>query len=111
MLVLIHYGKSDALAAHYLLELQSMRNYSEMNVSRQVDGIRSAVRMNGFFIAGSAELGLCCDQVSEEDRTTGIEQIAEWEGWTFKRLPGAMVRFSDSQISQLQSLLYMTYIV
>ena len=45
--------------------------------------------------AGAKELAvLCSDGGSEQKTTTGIEQIAEWEGWACQRLPNAMVRFS-----------------
>ncbi|MBA3831955.1 MAG: hypothetical protein H0X34_08690 [Chthoniobacterales bacterium] len=72
-----------------------MRDYFDMNVSTQVDRIRTAVRLDGFFVAGSEELAvLCSDGASEQKTTTGIEQIAEWEGWACQRLPNAMVRFS-----------------
>lgn len=72
-----------------------MRDYFDLNVSTQVDRIRQAVRLDGFFVAGSKELAvLCSDGTSEQKTTTGIEQIAEWEGWACQRLPNAMVRFS-----------------
>jgi hypothetical protein len=70
-----------------------MQTYAISSVRDQVTEIRAAILLKGEFIAGCEELAILCQEVSEQNRIIGIEQIAEWEGWLFESLPDQTVRF------------------
>ncbi len=75
--------------------MNTLPTYTLASISKQVDKIREEVRTKGQFVAGCEELAiLCSDRISEEDRRTGLEQIAEWEGWIVNTLADGRVRFS-----------------
>src|ERR1017187_7264331 len=49
----------------------------------------------GLSRVGCKELKLLCSNVSATDEKIGIEQIAEWERWTFEYLPDGSVQFTS----------------
>jgi hypothetical protein len=61
-----------------------MSNYSKPDVITQVMKIRSEIRQFGESRVGCEELSLLCSDVSAAQEKIGIEQIAEYEGWTFQ---------------------------
>jgi hypothetical protein len=71
-----------------------MSNYSRPDVITQVEKIRSQIQQFGESRVGCEELSLLCSDVSAAQEKIGIEQIAEYEGWTFQYLPDGHVRFS-----------------
>ena len=82
--------------AHYVLPLPSMANYSKPEVLTQIEKIRSEIRQFGESRVGCEELSLLCSDVSAMQEKIGIEQIAEYEGWSFQYLPDGHVRFAPS---------------
>ena len=92
----LEYGFSDNEMAHYVLPLPSMANYSKPEVITQVEKIRSEIRKFGESRVGCEELSLLCSDVSAMQEKIGIEQIAEYEGWSFQYLPDGHVRFAPS---------------
>jgi hypothetical protein len=72
-----------------------MSNYSRPEVITQVERIRSEIRESGESRVGCEELNLLCSDVSPAQEKIGIEQIAEYEGWTFQYLPDGHVRFTS----------------
>src|ERR1700719_1949638 len=90
----LEYGFSDNEMAHYLLPLPGMANYSKPDVITQVEKIRSEIREFGESRVGCEELSLLCSDVSAMQEKIGIEQIAEYEGWSFQYLPDGHVRFA-----------------
>ena len=87
---------SDNEMAHYVLPLPSMANSSKPEVITQVEKIRSEIREFGESRVGCEELSLLCSDVSAMQEKIGIEQIAEYEGWSFQYLPDGHVRFAPS---------------
>jgi hypothetical protein len=77
-----------------------MQTYTPSTVSQQIDQIRGAIRLCGFFVAECEELDFLCEGgASEEEKTTWIKQIGVWEGWTVERQPDDTVRFSSLLVS------------
>jgi hypothetical protein len=73
-----------------------VRAYTPATVAAQVDKMRADIRKNGECVVGCEELTLLCHAiVSGSDRIKGLEQIAQWEGWTFEVLPDDEVRFCN----------------
>ena len=73
-----------------------MANYSKPDVITQVEKIRSEIQQFGESRVGCEELSLLCSDVSAMQEKIGIEQIAEYEGWSFQYLPNGHVRFAPS---------------
>ncbi len=73
-----------------------MSNYSKPDVITQVEEIRSQIQQFGESRVGCEELSLLCSDVTAAQEKIGIEQIAEYEGWTFEYLPDGHVRFSPA---------------
>jgi hypothetical protein len=72
-----------------------MSRYPHPDIAAQVDKIRAEIQQHGESRVGCDELCLLCpDEVSAKQEKIGIEQIAEWERWTFEYLPDGSVRFS-----------------
>jgi hypothetical protein len=71
-----------------------MSNYTKPAVITQVDKIRSEIQQFGESRVGCDELVLLCSDVTAAQERIGIEQIAEYEGWTFRYLPDGHVRFA-----------------
>jgi hypothetical protein len=71
-----------------------MANYSKPEVITQVEKIRSEIRQFGESRVGCEELSLLCSDVSAMQEKIGIEQIAEYEGWSFQYLLDGHVRFA-----------------
>jgi hypothetical protein len=69
-------------------------NYSKPDVIAQVENIRSEIGQHGESRVGCEELYLLCSDVTPAQEKIGVEQIAEYEGWTFQYLPNGHVRFS-----------------
>ena len=77
-----------------------MRTYPFTNVARQIDQIRREVRSGGFSLAGCVQLDFLCEgQASEEERTTWLKQIGDWEGWSVEKQPDGKVLFSAFAVS------------
>jgi hypothetical protein len=76
-----------------------MSNYSKPEVITQVNNIRSEIRQFGESRVGCEELVLLCSDVTAAQEKIGVEQIAEYEGWTFQYLPDGHVRFAPMAIS------------
>ena len=74
--------------------LGGMSKYSKPDVITQVEKIRSQIQAFGESRVGCEELSLLCSDVTAAQEKIGIEQIAEYEGWTFQYLPDGHVRFS-----------------
>ena len=74
--------------------LDGMPNYAKPDVITQVEKMRSEVRQFGESRVGCEELSLLCSDVSAMQEKIGLEQIAEYEGWTFQYLPDGHVRFA-----------------
>lgn len=69
--------------------------YGRAEIADQVDKMRADIQRCGESHVGCKELALLCsDEVSAAEEKNGIEQIAEWERWTFVYLPGGSVRFT-----------------
>jgi hypothetical protein len=81
-----------------------MRNYDE--IAAQVDKMRADIQRCGESHVGCHELKLLCPETSAKEEKNGVEQIAEWERWTFEYLPDGSVRFSplsaDTHLVQLR---------
>ena len=75
-----------------------MSNYSKPEVITQVEKMRDEMRQFGESRVGCEELNLLCSDVSALQEKIGIEQIAEYEGWTFQYLPDGHVRFEPMAI-------------
>jgi hypothetical protein len=71
-----------------------MSKYSKPEVVTQVEKMRSQIQQFGESRVGCEELHLLCSDVTAAQEKIGIEQIAEYEGWTFQYLPDGHVRFS-----------------
>jgi len=80
-----------------------MSNYSKPDVITQVEKIRSQIQQFGESRVGCEELSLLCSDVTAAQEKIGIEQIAEYEGWTFQYLPDGHVRFSPVLAMKPQS--------
>src|ERR1700726_2658667 len=74
--------------------LGGMPNYSKPDVITQVEKMRSEIRQFGESRVGCEELSLLCSDVSAMQEKIGIEQIAEYEGWSFQYLLDGHVRFA-----------------
>jgi hypothetical protein len=72
-----------------------MQNYDHPGIAAQVDKIRAEIRQHGESHVGCHELQLLCPETSAKEEKNGIEQIAEWERWTFEYLPDGSVRFTN----------------
>ena len=71
-----------------------MHAYPHAEITAQVATMREEMREHGESHVGCHDLTLLCrDIVSDGARTTGVKQIAQWEGWTFVGLPDGSVRF------------------
>jgi hypothetical protein len=79
-----------------------MSKYSKPDVITQVEKIRLQIQEFGESRVGCEELSLLCSDVTAEQEKIGIEQIAEYEGWTFQYLPDGHVRFSPLVAAKLQ---------
>jgi hypothetical protein len=81
-----------------------MRNYDE--IAAQVDKMRADMQRCGESHVGCHELKLLCPETSAKEEKNGVEQIAEWERWTFEYLPDGSLRFSplsaDTHLAQLR---------
>jgi hypothetical protein len=64
------------------------------SISAQVDKMRADIQRYGESLVGCDELQLLRPGTSEKVAKIGIEQIAEWERWTFKYLPDGSVLFT-----------------
>lgn len=83
-------GRGSVYAA-----FDGVRTYDQPSIAAQVDRIRAEIRQDGESCAGCEELRLLCPaEASEKQQKIGIEEIAEWEGWTFEYLPDGSVRFT-----------------
>lgn len=71
-----------------------MQTYNKPAIAAQVDKMRAEIRQCGVSRVGCEELTLLCSDVSATKEKIGIEQIAEWERWTFEYLPGGSVQFT-----------------
>src|SRR5260370_18309151 len=72
-----------------------MQTYALSTVALYIRNIREEIRLKDFAVAGCEELDFwCADRASEEDRSTCLNQIGYWEGWTVERQPDGKVRFS-----------------
>jgi hypothetical protein len=80
-----------------------MSNYTKPAVITQVDKIRSEIQQFGESRVGCDELVLLCSDVTAAQEKIGIEQIAEYEHWTFQYLPDGHVRFSSLVATELQT--------
>jgi hypothetical protein len=98
VLVGFEYGNSDQKWLIICCRLPSMANYSKPDVITQVEKIRSEIRQFGESRVGCEELSLLCSDVSAMDEKIGIEQIAEYEGWSFQYLPNGHVRFAPTAL-------------
>jgi hypothetical protein len=74
-------------------QLNKMPNYDRSDIAAQVDKMRADIERCGESHVGCPELKLLCSETSAEDEKYGIEQIAEWERWTFEHLPDGSMRF------------------
>ena len=81
-----------------------MSNYTKPAVITQVGKIRSEIQQFGESSVGCEELSLLCSDVTAAQEKIGVEQIAEYEGWTFQYLPDGQVRFSPLVAIKLQKL-------
>lgn len=83
-----------------------MRNYDRAEIAAQVDKMRTDIQRCGESHVGCHELKLLCPETSAKEEKNGVEQIAEWERWTFEYLPDGSVRFSplsaDTHLVQLR---------
>jgi hypothetical protein len=70
-----------------------VRKYEKQDIAAQVDKMRAEIQQCGVSRVGCEELTLLCSDVSAKQEKIGIEQIAEWERWTFEYLPGGSVQF------------------
>ncbi len=68
--------------------------YQIPEIASQVDKMRDDIRRHGESIVGCPELSLLCPEISATQEKNGVEQIAEWERWTFEYLPDGSMRFS-----------------
>ena len=73
-----------------------MAKYSKPELITQVEKIRSEIKQFGESRVGCEELSLLCSDVTAGQEKIGIEQIAEYEGWTFQYLPDGHVRFAPT---------------
>jgi hypothetical protein len=96
VLVGLGYGFLDNEMVQYVLPLPIMANYSKPEVITQVEKIRSEIQQFGESRVGCEELSLLCSDVSAMQEKIGIEQIAEYEGWSFQYLLDGHVRFAPS---------------
>jgi len=80
-----------------------MSNYSKPDVITQVEKIRTQIEQFGESRVGCEDLSLLCSDVTAAQEKIGIEQIAEYEGWTFQYLPDGHVRFSPTVAIKLQT--------
>lgn len=71
-----------------------MMIYERAEIASQVDKMRADIQRCGESHVGCPELTLLCPEISAKEEKNGIEQIAEWERWTFEYLPDGSVRFS-----------------
>ena len=75
--------------------VEDVLKYCRLNISSQVDQMRSDIQRCGESRVGCEELALLCpDEVSGSQELVGIAQIAEWEQWTFEYLPDGSVCFT-----------------
>ena len=74
--------------------IDGMMIYERAEIPAQVDQMRSDIQRCGESHVGCSELTLLRPEVSAKEEKNGIEQIAEWERWTFEYLPDGRVRFS-----------------
>jgi hypothetical protein len=81
--------------ASYLLHFDGMWTYGKPDIAAQVDKMRFEIQHFGLSRVGCKELKLLCSNVSATDEKIGIEQIAEWERWTFEYLPDGSVQFTS----------------
>ena len=66
-----------------------------LTVVRQVDRIRESIRLHGFFVASCEDLAFLSEgRASEEERTTSLKKIGQWEKWTVETQPDGKVRLS-----------------
>lgn len=73
-------------------------NYDRTEIGAQVDKMRADIQRSGESHVGCHELKLLCPETSIKQEKNGVEQIAEWERWTFEYLPDGSVRFSPLSI-------------
>jgi hypothetical protein len=73
-------------------------NYDRTEIGAQVDKMRADIQRYGESHVGCHELKLLCPETSAKQEKNGVEQIAEWERWTFEYLPDGSVRFSPLSI-------------
>jgi hypothetical protein len=83
-----------------------MMIYERAEIAAQVDKMRADIQQCGESHVGCPELKLLCPETSAQEEKNGVEQIAEWERWTFEYLPDGSVRFSplsaDTHLVQLR---------
>lgn len=80
--------------ASYLLHFDGMWTYGKPDIAAQVDKMRYEIQQCGVSRVGCEDLALLCSDVSAVREKIGIEQIAEWERWTFEYLPDGSVQFT-----------------
>jgi hypothetical protein len=71
-----------------------MMIYERAEIATQVDKMRADIQRCGESHVGCPELKLLCPEISAKEEKNGVEQIAEWERWTFEYLADGSVRFS-----------------
>ena len=71
-----------------------MCNGEQLEIATQVDQMRADIQRCGESNVSCHELKLLRPETSIREEKIGIEQIAEWERWTFEYMPDGGVRFS-----------------
>lgn len=66
----------------------------QAEIATQVDKMRADIQRCGESYVGGHELKLLRPETPIPEEKIGIEQIAEWERWTFEYMPHGGVRFS-----------------
>jgi|GEM_PF-1322933 len=80
--------------APYMLLLTALMIYERAEIAAQVDKMRADIERSGESHVGCSELKLLCPETPAKQEKNGIEQIAEWERWTFEYLPDGSLRFT-----------------